>query len=231
MKGKTIFTYQEAERIKKLITEKLVSTKEKQKRIRDEIRDLGFYMTDFSNKKRYTVEDFEKAVTIVKYEMAEHTHRFAVWTAARAVQRSFTTTEIINAAIEKSGLKDFVENSKCKSQDDFDAFHEECVRKLITAFKNSKVENGSYGRAAKIIAIYLKTTLVISTQGKDKRCDFIHPPLDRILLRHLPDELKSLKKMAWTGFDKKMYQQVVETIRKTKYSFNWRLEELWKGYQ
>jgi len=66
MKGKKIFTVTEAEKIKKLIEQKLVSDKEAQKKIRSKIRALGFFITDFSNNKRYTVTDFEKYVTIVK---------------------------------------------------------------------------------------------------------------------------------------------------------------------
>ncbi|MBK6447178.1 MAG: hypothetical protein IPF81_18330 [Bacteroidetes bacterium] len=39
------------------------------------------------------------------YSFAEHVHRFAVWTAARAVQRNFTTTENIRKAIEQTELQ------------------------------------------------------------------------------------------------------------------------------
>jgi len=59
MKGKNAFTQQEVEIIKKLIQEKLKAVPEKQKGIRDKIRKIGFYYTDFSSKKDgYTVEDF-----------------------------------------------------------------------------------------------------------------------------------------------------------------------------
>ncbi|HWK03795.1 MAG TPA: hypothetical protein VNS58_09190 [Puia sp.] len=51
MKGKQIFTTAEARKIRQLIQEKLVADIPNQKRIRDEIRALGFYISDFSNKK------------------------------------------------------------------------------------------------------------------------------------------------------------------------------------
>ena len=41
------------------------------------------------------------------YDIQEHIHRYAVWTAARASQRNFTTTANIRRAIEESGLRDF----------------------------------------------------------------------------------------------------------------------------
>jgi len=65
MKGKSVFTKIEADTIIKLIEQKLVSDKETQKRIREEIRELGFYMTDFSNKKKYTIDDFLNVVKII----------------------------------------------------------------------------------------------------------------------------------------------------------------------
>jgi len=64
MKGKSTFTQIEAMAIKKLIEQKQGADKESQKRIRDEIRKLGFYITDFTTKKKYTVEDFEKYTQI-----------------------------------------------------------------------------------------------------------------------------------------------------------------------
>jgi hypothetical protein len=39
------------------------------------------------------------------YSFEEHKHRFAVWTAARAVQRSFTRTRIISDVIVETGLR------------------------------------------------------------------------------------------------------------------------------
>ena len=63
MKGKRVFTSAEIEAIKRLINRKVVASKEEQKRIRDEIRDVyGFYFSDFSSKKGYTVQDFQALI-------------------------------------------------------------------------------------------------------------------------------------------------------------------------
>jgi hypothetical protein len=64
MKGKKTFTTAEARAIRQLIRNKLVAPPAEQKCIRAEIRRLGFFITDFSNKKRYTVEDFDQHVKI-----------------------------------------------------------------------------------------------------------------------------------------------------------------------
>jgi hypothetical protein len=63
MKGKCVFTSAEIEAIKRLINRKVVASKEEQKRIRDEIRDVyGFYYSDFSSKKGYTVDDLQALI-------------------------------------------------------------------------------------------------------------------------------------------------------------------------
>ena len=64
MKGRKVFTTAEARQIRALIQQKLVADSVTQKRIRSQIRALGFFITDFSTKKRYTVADFDLYVTI-----------------------------------------------------------------------------------------------------------------------------------------------------------------------
>lgn len=65
MKGKSTFTRAEANQIIELIKEKLASDTYRQKGIRDRIRRLGFYASDFNLYGGYTVEDFLGVVSIV----------------------------------------------------------------------------------------------------------------------------------------------------------------------
>ena len=63
MKGRNTFSSEEIEAVKKLIIEKLKASPDKQKGIRQKIRDIGFYYSDFSSKKDgYNVEDFESLI-------------------------------------------------------------------------------------------------------------------------------------------------------------------------
>lgn len=62
MKGKKEFTKAEFEEIKKLTEEKNRADKTRQVAIRNKIRNIGFYYSDFSSKKGYTVADIEKLV-------------------------------------------------------------------------------------------------------------------------------------------------------------------------
>lgn len=78
MRRKTEFTEFEANQIRKLINKKLVASNNEQKTIRNKIRSLGFYFSDFSSKKGYTVQDFENLIKtgeikIVGQEITENT--------------------------------------------------------------------------------------------------------------------------------------------------------------
>lgn len=65
MKGKTTFTKAEAEEIKRLINAKLRDDSTKQKGIRNKIRKLGFYASDFGFRDGYTVEQFLSVAKII----------------------------------------------------------------------------------------------------------------------------------------------------------------------
>jgi hypothetical protein len=63
MKGKTQFTEEEIKTLKYLISEKVISSPLQQKRIRDKIRQIGFFYSDFSNSKHgYTCQDLDELI-------------------------------------------------------------------------------------------------------------------------------------------------------------------------
>jgi hypothetical protein len=65
IKGKNVSTKQEADEINALIKLKVVASQSEQKRLRDIIRKIGFYASDFGIGSGYTVHDFFRVVTIV----------------------------------------------------------------------------------------------------------------------------------------------------------------------
>jgi hypothetical protein len=116
------------------------------------------------------------------------------------------------------------------SQKEFDELQTNWCNNLIDNFKQ-KIITCSYGRASKIVAIYLKTSVILPAKGDGNVCDIIHSPIDGILLKCLSekvDGLKSLSKMRWTQFDEKDYWNLVELLRAKNLPLNWRLEEYWK---
>lgn len=75
--------------------------------------------------------------------------------------RGFTTTTNIKAAIEQSGLRQFAEDRFIYDFDSFERFHRNCSRQPIDTFEQLYLGSVSYGRVAKIISIYLKTSIIL----------------------------------------------------------------------
>lgn len=165
------------------------------------------------------------------YDFTEHLHRYAVWTAARAAQRGFTTTKNIKEAIEASNLKELIYKPEI-AVGYFDGYHRACANKIIEEFDNMTI-NASYGRAAKIIAIYIKTAIILPNQGKCALSRVAHPPIDRILLKNVLPKGETLPN--WTALNQDDYFKLLETI-KTKinsenFEANWMIEKYWDAVQ
>ncbi|MFA6150254.1 MAG: hypothetical protein WC716_02960 [Chitinophagaceae bacterium] len=165
------------------------------------------------------------------YLFEEHAHHFAVWTAARAVSRNFTTTLNVKNAIDSSGLRKFAGSLKECSQNKFDKLHRDWASQIIKSLEASKAKGVSYGRAAKIISIYLKTSVVLVSKGLCQKSTVIHPPIDAILLGNLLSELPQLtylKGVKWTQLDEEKYWELVARLRKDLGRFDWKVEFYWK---
>jgi len=164
------------------------------------------------------------------YIFSEHLHRYAVWTVARAVQRGLTSTKNIQAAIEKTDLKQFLDSDLEMSEVDFDIFHRVTANKLIESLKDYEL---TYGQAAKIIAIYLKTAVIIRTSGKGELSRIIHHPIDNILLTNIHEDKPSLglKNIKWTQLSEEEYFEVIIKIKSLNFYYLWKTEKYWKPSQ
>ena len=164
----------------------------------------------------------------MNYNFKQHIHNFSVWTSARAVQRSFTKTAIIKRAIENSDLRFYSESSDDCNQKSFDDFHRKCANQIIDGFGRNNI-TCSYGRASKIIAIYLKTAVIIKQGDQHTRCSFIHTPIDSILLKALDKEfgINEFKNIRWTTLNEKEYWELIHKLKSKNLSINWTLEEFW----
>ncbi len=174
------------------------------------------------------------------YDLKEHRHRYAAWCAARAVARGVTGAKYqeIEPVLQKSGVRAFVESGKTnwpKNQASFDTEHARLCKAVQRELKRSKVENTSYGLAAKIVAVYLKTLVVVGGRGKSTMSEFVHPPIDRIMLKaykkRLPrvawDEPKA-EVPAWTKLDQRRYNAILDTLKGIAGEKGlWTLEEAW----
>ncbi len=160
---------------------------------------------------------------LADYDIDEHRHRYACWTAARAVQRGYSvkTPQMIEA-IENSGLQKAVSNlhTGAISAEEFDKFHREVANKLKA--KLSVHTDTTYGRVAKIIAIYIKTAHIMAYPDS-ALSRVAHPPIDRILLKHL-----HVKDVKWTDLKEEDYFRLINTFRnQTNGRPFWKLEYAW----
>jgi hypothetical protein len=170
------------------------------------------------------------------YTFSHHKHNFAVWTASRAIQRGFQGSETSNIKkiIERSELQKFANDVLDCTSEEYDKFHSRCSLQLIRAFAKLESNIGtdnvlSYGRAAKIIAVYLKTCVIFCSNGECNKSKFIHPPIDNILLIQMSqiDALRDLKNIKWTQLNEKGYWNAVSRIKKHFGRLDWTLEEYW----
>jgi len=167
------------------------------------------------------------------YTFENHLHNFACWTAARAVQRNFTTTQNIVTVIEASDLIR-VEEYQIQTAQEFDTFHRRCCKQLIESFKIILPElDVSYGRAAKIVAIYIKTSVIIKTLGEGNLAKVSHPPIDRILLANIHKDYKDLNVMnnPWTMLTETEYFELIAKLRTIRIEKFWELEVYWSVAQ
>lgn len=169
------------------------------------------------------------------YSDFQHKHNFSVWAGARAAQRGFTNVELLRDSLDQSGIKDFVKNiSSINSPADFDESHKAWCNSICDYLDQKGVQNVTYGRAAKLVAVYLKAIVVLSDL-QSIQSKFIHPPIDRILLQNISkkpgvskENKKKLSSTNWTQLDVDEYFDILNILRGiiNPEPF-WKIEEYW----
>jgi hypothetical protein len=90
----------------------------------------------------------------------------------------------------------------------------------------------------------LKAKFVCGGYSDDEKVKAIHPPIDDVLLEALihstdpnisdyQDTWIALRKVRWSKFQSKDYEQAINAIRMALNGSNalWLIEEFWKGHQ
>ncbi|MGE0293653.1 MAG: hypothetical protein AB7P97_14975 [Hyphomonadaceae bacterium] len=163
------------------------------------------------------------------YDLEEHRHRFGVWAAARASQRgcaglnSKACYSVLNPMRPK-----FVAwfSGRPPNAQAFDEQHTEWVRHV-----QGETAHVSFGRAAKLVNVYLKVAVVLGPDAYGWR-SYIHPPIDARLMRVLaghallvPAERAWLRKAVWTKFQQEDYAHALTILRRIDNS--WAIEKFW----
>jgi hypothetical protein len=174
------------------------------------------------------------------YDLFEHRHRFAVWAAARATQRAFAkaTVEVLRDALEHCGVKEFL-SANANTAIDADAFrehHRRWCRAIIANLTDAGISDPTFGRAAKLVAVYLKTMIVLGPLGDCDLAQVAHPPIDSILLQGIskatdiasPNQ-RAWGKVRWTQLTEDRYYSLIDQLRTAVANGEpfWTLERFW----
>lgn len=172
------------------------------------------------------------------YNHFEHRHRFAIWAAARASQRAFTTIENLRNALESTDVQAFILNPESlhTNAQSYDVHHRIWCNKIVEYLSDIGVKKSTFGRAAKLISVYIKAMIVVGEGAESSLATVAHPPIDRVLLQNLASsrELESQYKeiwrsTAWTKLDENGYYQLLGTLRSVIPENRpwWELEQYW----
>ena len=173
------------------------------------------------------------------YDLAEHRHRFAVWAAARAAQRGFTTVANLRKALESVNIKGIIaapENLQL-DEEEFNALHRRLCLEICAFLSSRHIKKTTHGRAAKLVSVYLKATVLMGDACDSPLARNMHPPVDRILLQNLAasEKIKSEHKAAWrsinwTQLNQNTYDLLIDQLRSLlpHGAAFWRIEEYWE---
>jgi hypothetical protein len=175
------------------------------------------------------------------YSIDEHIHRFGVWTAARAASKSRLSNSELAELIDAISLRKKVENLRKFDPLTIDYYHQwiketgNAMLKTVseteykkTKKENFKKDNFTFGLAAKIISIYIKTVEIVPSKGESPLSLIAYPPIDSILLKRINAVYGLNLRHQWSTFDWERYE---ETILKLRQLFPdmamWRIEVNW----
>lgn len=215
-----------------------------------------------------------KSMNIENYEIEHHKHILAVWAAGTAANNSIEFRfsvefgkKLLLLGSDKNSENSFIEHIEevrsMTTQESFDAWHHSTISAMIDSEKVKQLvneqniakgknlisENYSYGIAAKLLNVYLKVYF-LGEFSKKPFADYIHPPIDRLLLKQLKkldrnrfsflmDDFKGHKLTnglpAWTQLTFNQYEDILQRVKSHINERDvvglWKIEYAWKGHQ
>jgi len=175
----------------------------------------------------------------MEYDLFEHRHRFSVWAAARAAQRKYTASiDNLRAALESTDLRKFISESADGTITDlvFQEHHQKWCSEIVGFLNKLEIPNTFFGRAAKLVAVYIKSMVVVGLHSTTELAAVAHPPIDRILLQslcrdpRLPTKVRqTFRKTSWTTLEEQPYYDLIRLIKEHVSDCRpfWRLERHW----
>ena len=177
------------------------------------------------------------------YDIHQHKHSYAIWTASRAWNRKLKggSLALAQRLIEFAGLKSV--RSPADIGPDVDVWLLEKMRLIVEYADQNLIQGINYGRAQKLVNIYLKTKLVCGGHESHPKVSQLHPPLDSELLKGLRRVFREQKASdaavafaaaqracsTWTNFELPDYLAHIEAIKIFMDGQPlWMIEEHWR---
>lgn len=164
-----------------------------------------------------------------EYSIEKHKHMYAKWCAAAAYGRGLTGggNQLAFDLLESSGIGRVTGPEHIG--ENVDEWQMGFMRAILNQSTLLGVADFSFGRAQKLVNIYLKTVLVCGGHHQDPRVAMIHPPLDLELFKGLRKYLsKNRGQLAearaafiqaqktnpsWTTFTEKDYESHIKAVK------------------
>jgi hypothetical protein len=167
---------------------------------------------------------------------------FAVWAAARATQRGLEGGSMgtLCHALEGCGVVEFLATraGTAINEASFHSEHTKRCRSVVSDLAQEGVPNPTFGRAAKLVAIYLKAIVVVGPCVDTGLARLSYLPIDNILLNNIskaPDVHSPHKrkwgKVKWTKLNEEGYYSLIGQLRgalRPSEPF-WALERYWNA--
>ncbi len=156
------------------------------------------------------------------YTIEQHRHNFSVWAAARAAQRGFTNVNNLRNALEQCGIREFISNesSNSISYEIYANLHSRWANSIMQYLESLGINDVTFGRAAKLIAIYVKSMVIMSDPSSSLAINAL-PPIDAVLLKNiskdtnLPKQFRQkCSKIKWTQLDEARYIRLINELKK-----------------
>ncbi len=172
-----------------------------------------------------------------RYDIHEHTHRFAAWaaaTGASASPRCRFKVEAGKAILERAGFDARLKHPKqLPSPAKLDRVHLAWRKAVIKEAKRHGLDF-THGIAAKLINLYLKAKFTCGGHADHPNVAALHPPIDSLLLKAFNRTLPPKDRLAtnWSAFNLRAYQTAIDAVRKyANCRPNWISESLWQGHR
>jgi hypothetical protein len=170
------------------------------------------------------------------YTIEEHIHRFGLWAAARAANKSLLSNKEVQHVLGVIQIREKVASLKKVNNlndNQYTIWLKENCTLLINEIKKLnckelKKVRISYGLAAKLISIYIKVVEVIPNKGNSQLSQIAFPPVDSILLKHINKSKKIFIETTWSKYNWEEYLDVVQKLKSTNNNQPmWMIESNW----